>query len=191
MKKISQSPLVLFEPYIEALQHSYPHIATCRDQIFKHESACSGKGNSCFRIIEKSSNKAPKNICHICMDELIPDSGQGEKKCDGVFIVLEESQPSSDLQGQAKYFCFGELKKGSNFDKAYEQIVATIKAFKAAFEHRHLAKEIDMPKKKIWGVIGGGAPATGTNFQKQQADFKKHHGQDLLKSRNNGDVALG
>ena len=65
-----------------------------------------------------------------------------------------------------------------------------MKAFKAVFEHRHLSEKMVLPKEKIWGIVGGGAPATSTKLQTQQVDFKKYYGQDLLKSHNNGDIVI-
>lgn len=158
-----------FTPYIDALlvdTHEKAEKCAC----FSHKTACSGVGTSRFSIIDKSTNKPPRELfCHIEIDTLWPDSGLGGgEKCDNVFIRISQKQ-----------YYFVELKKGANFDKAIGQLIATISTFKMLLGKA----KVDFQKNNIYGFIAGGAsPKTTDSFQKQKLEFNKNYGKSLEKT---------
>ena len=173
MSKNSQV-LAQFTPYIQALNQYYK----CTDNTtVEHRSSCKGVGGGGFNIIEKGTGQAPKLICGIAIDKLHPNPPEHRMKCDNVFIILHAADSTTM---QLQYCCFVELKKGSDLGKAYTQILNSIKEFREAFQkyaQDENGKDIELPKQKIIGLIGGGInKITQTDLNNKREEFKKKHG---------------
>ena len=176
MSKNSQAP-EQFAAYIQALKHYY----NCADDTtFAHRSGCMGVGGGGFNIEEKDTKRSPKLICGLDMDKLQPNPQ--DKKCDDVFIILHATDSTTT---QLRYCCFVELKKGNNFDKAYKQILTSIKEFRDAFQkyaHVENGEDIKLPNQKVIGLIGGGISGiNSTTLNNMREEFKKKHGLVLAK----------
>lgn len=174
--------LTIFEPYIKALLGSFKPKQHSPDKIFQLCTSCKGVGNSRFKIVEQDG-RPPANTCAIDIDKLFPNPPKGQKKCDHVFIILtQDLLPQGDASTYCaiehlRYYCFAELKdsKKENYNGICDQIVATIELFRAAFKSAGLSSKA-IPSQKIVGIICGGSPKAGTNFQATQQDFRKKCG---------------
>lgn len=87
------------------------------------------------------------------------------KKCDYLFI-----RDYDDEEGKTEFY-FVELK-GSEIDKAFQQLLSTIKHIKG--------KVNNLAKDQILGfIVSSKYPKTGTGDTKLRQEFAKNHGKEL------------
>lgn len=84
-----------------------------------------------------------------------------EQRCDFAFLRYKKDVTQND-------YYFVELK-GSNIQKAFDQIVTTI--------HKHFKKP---PKQNVHAFIVASKVPTGADAQNLRKNFIKNHGVDLL-----------
>lgn len=110
--------------------------------------------------------------------EIISNEDFTRLRIDGCLINVNEQEKCDFgfIRHSTDEFYFVELK-GSNIDKAFNQIVATIKLINSEF--------IVIPKNKRLGfIISSRVPSAGTDIKKIKQKFARDYGKNLeIKNR--------
>lgn len=129
------------------------------DDLIRANSACCSKSKVASENGKRFEIHSPEDFTKIRIDGcLIPS--QNIEKCDFGFV-----------RHLNQHFYFVELK-GKNIQKAYNQIINTIKYFDANF--------IVIPKNMRFGfIISSSVPKAGVNANNLKQDFAKKFGRKL------------
>jgi hypothetical protein len=191
MKNKVISHLAPFEPYVCVLHRGFTPESKksftfpAPEDIFQLTHSCKA-GKAKFDVFEKSTSKPPprpKHCCYIDVDKLYPNPPDRQKKCDSVFIILNNDTPIGNTKDYSainhlRYCCFGELKdsKIESQEDMFEQIMCLVKLFKEKLEAAGYSKAF--PNSKIIGVLCGGS-MRNRNFNQFASDAQRKYGISL------------